>query len=107
MADIPHLAVPLRVVAGKWAVVEQDTEDEVAQCVRNICSFERGYRVEDPDFGIEDPTFTTMPIDTNDIASALAEYEERADVEILQEISKDGTTTVRIEVNVPTSTEGS
>ena len=77
--------MPLRITNGRWELVEQDTEEEVAQCVRNICAFERGYRVEHPDFGINDPSFTTMPIDTNDIAQALAEYEERAVVDIYQE----------------------
>ena len=105
MADIPHLAMPLRFVNGQWAVVEQDTEDEVAQCVRNILAFERGYRVEDPDFGIRDPTFQTMPIDTDDISQALDEYEERAQVAIFQELSPDGSVSIRLEVSVPTSEE--
>lgn len=105
MADIPHLAVPLRVLNGQWAVVEQDTEEEVAQCVRNILAFERGYRVEDPDFGITDPTFQTMPIDTGDIAQALDDYEERAQVDIFQEITADGRVSIRLEVRVPTSEE--
>jgi phage baseplate assembly protein W len=105
MADIPHLAVPLRYEYGQYVQVEQDTEEEVAQCVRNICAFERGYRVEDPDFGITDPTFQTMPIDTADIAQALDDYEERAEVEIFQEITPDGSVSVRLEVRVPTSEE--
>src|SRR5262245_38101144 len=96
--------MPLRVtVNGQWVVVEQDTESEVADCVRNICAFERGYRVEDPNFGINDPTFTTMPIDVADIASALNEYEERASVQIFQEITSDGQVSVRLEVTVPTA----
>lgn len=102
---IPHLAMPLRVVSGRWVTVEQDSEDEVAQCVRNICAFERGYRVEDPAFGIQDPTFTTMPIDVADISQALEEYEERAQVTIFQEITPDGRASVRLEVDVPTSEE--
>lgn len=105
MTDIPHLAMPLRLLGGQWVVVEQDTEDEVAQCVLNICAFERGSRIEDPDFGIADPTFQTMPIDTETITRAVEEYEERADVEIFQEISPDGRASVRLEVAIPTSEE--
>jgi phage baseplate assembly protein W len=105
MAEIPHLAVPLQFANKNWVVVEQDTEEEVAQCVRNICAFERGYRVEDPDFGIVDPTFTTMPIDAGDIAQALEDYEERAQVDIFQEITPDGRVSIRLEVQVPTSEE--
>jgi phage baseplate assembly protein W len=105
MPDIPHLSIPLRITNSRWEVVEQDTEEEVAQCVRNVCAFERGYRIEDPDFGINDPSFQIMPIDTNDIAQALDEYEERAAVEIFQEITPDGQVTVRLEVRVPISEE--
>jgi phage baseplate assembly protein W len=105
MADIPHLAMPLRFKGAQWVLVEQDSEEEVAQCVRNVCAFERGYRIEDPDFGITDPTFQTMPIDTGDIAQALADYEERAAVAIYQEITPDGRVSIRLDVSVPTSEE--
>jgi phage baseplate assembly protein W len=101
--NVPHLAVPLQVINGQFITVEQDTDDEVAQCVRNICAFERGYRIEDPDFGINDPTFTIMPIDTEDISRALAAYEDRAQVAIFQEFGPDGSVEVRLEVTIPTS----
>jgi len=104
---IPHLAVPLQVINGAFVTVEQDTDDEVAQCVRNICAFERGYRIEDPDFGIADPTFTTMPIDTADISEALDAYEDRAMVSIYQEIAPDGSVNIRLEVNIATSEDSS
>lgn len=102
---IPHLAMPLQAVNGSWVLVEQDTEAEIAQCVRNICSFERGFRIEDPDFGIEDPTFTVMPIDTNDIVQAVEEYEQRAEVVVTQDVQPDGSVTVRLAVSVPTAEE--
>jgi len=100
---IPHLATPIRIVNARYLTVEQDTDEEVAGCVRNIVAFERGYRVEDPAFGIRDPTFTTMPVDTADIAEALEMYEERAQVKIYQEITTDGQATISLEVSVPTS----
>jgi phage baseplate assembly protein W len=105
--NVPHLAIPFQVINGQWVTVEQDTDDEVAQCVRNICAFERGYRNEDPDFGIDDPTFTTMPIDTEDIARALERYEDRARVEIFQTIAPDGSVEVRLEVTIATSEDSS
>jgi phage baseplate assembly protein W len=104
---IPHLSVPFQVINGQFVTVEQDTDDEVAQCVRNICVFERGYRLEDPDFGIKDPTFTMMPIDTEDISRALAAYEDRAQVDIFQEIKPDGSVQLRLEVRIPTSEDSS
>lgn len=104
---IPHLSVPFQVIHGQFVTVEQDTDDEVAQCVRNICVYERGFRLEDPDFGIEDPTFTTMPIDTEDIARAVAAYEDRAQVDIYQQFQPDGSVSVRLEVRIPTSEDSS
>src|SRR5262245_20814223 len=100
---IPHLANPIQFVNSRYLTVEQDTDEEVGCCVKAICSFERGYRVEDPTFGIHDPTFTIMPIDTADIAQALAVYEERAQVQIYQDITPEGRVDVRLEVDVPTS----
>jgi phage baseplate assembly protein W len=107
VAHIPHLMVPFQVINGQFVTVEQDTDDEVAQCVQNICAFERGYRVEDPDFGIRDPTFTIMPIDTEDISRALSTYEDRPVVDIFQEFLPDGTVHVRLEVRIPTSEDSS
>jgi len=107
MANIPHLSVPFQVISGQFVTVEQDTDDEAAQCVRNILAFERGFRVEDPDFGINDPTFTTMPIDTEDISRTLAVYEDRPVVDIFQEFLPDGTVHVRLEVRIPTSEDSS
>lgn len=107
MANIPHLAMPFQVINGQWVTVEQDTDDEVAHCVKNICAFERGYRIEDPDFGIDDPTFTVMPIDTEDIDSTLAVYEDRAQVDIYQEFTPAGDVNIRLEVTIPTSEDSS
>jgi hypothetical protein len=107
MANISHLAMPLQVINGRWVTVEQDTDEEVAHCVRNICAFERGFRIEDPNFGIADPTFNTMPINTADIANALEEYEDRAQVDIYQEFTPGGRVNVRLEVTIPTSEDAS
>jgi phage baseplate assembly protein W len=98
--------MPLQVINGAWVLVEQDTEAEIAQCVRNICAFPRGFRMEDPDFGIDDPTFTVMPIDTDEIAQQVEQYEQRADIAVFQDTQPGGTVTVRLEVSVPTSEEG-
>jgi hypothetical protein len=105
--NVPHLAMPLQVINGQWVTVEQDTDDEVAQCVGNICAFERGFRIEDPGFGIRDPTFTMMPIDTVDLEDTLIKYEDRAVVEIFQEFGPDGSVYLRLEVTLATSEDSS
>lgn len=103
MDDVPHLALPMRLVGGSYVTRQQDTDAEAADCVKAILSFQINSRDEDPDFGIADPTFQTQPIDTDEIARAIAEYEPRVDVQIETRDQPDGTTTVSVAVTVPTS----
>lgn len=105
MDDIPHLAIPMRLVNGSYATRQQDTDSEARDCVRNILSFQKGDRIEDLDFGIEDPTFQTMPIDIDDIAQAIGDYEPRVDAEIETQDLPDGTEVVTVSVTLPTSDE--
>jgi phage baseplate assembly protein W len=105
MDDTPHLAMPMRLVNGSFDTRQQDTESEAADCVRNILSFMKGDRIEDLDFGIEDPTFQTMPIDIDDIAETISEYEPRVDAEIETEDLPDGTEIVQISITLPSSDE--
>jgi hypothetical protein len=108
MDSIPHLAWPIRFTdTGQYVTVQQDTDDEVAQCVGVLVSYLRGFRIERPDFGIFDPTFNVQPIDTSDIGKACAIFEARADVDLEEydDPNDRGKTTVRLRVTVPTSDE--
>jgi len=103
--QVPHLSLPFRLSGTGYATVEQDTDREAADCVFVIMSFERGVRAEEPDFGIEDPTFETQPIDVDDIAEAISNYEPRVNADIETIDLPDGTTTVKVNVTLPTSDE--
>lgn len=94
---VPKLRVPLRLENGRLALVEQGSQDNVAGCVYAILSYERGSRLEDPDFGVEDPTFGTMPLDLDEWFEQIAAYEPRAQVQTQQEI-EDLTDLVLVEV---------
>lgn len=83
---IPKLRIPLRLENGRLALVEQSSQDNVAACVYAILSYERGSRIEDPDFGVEDPTFGTVPLDLDEWFEQIAAYEPRAQVQTQQEI---------------------
>ena len=78
MADIPHFALPFRFDKGAAVVVEQDTTDEILCCELAILLCPRGFRVELPDFGIPDPTFSQGVPDTDVMATALATWEPRS-----------------------------
>lgn len=94
---IPKLRIPLRVENGRLALVEQDSQDNVAACVYTILSYERGSRLEDPDFGVESRLFDQMPIDVDEWLEQISAYEPRASVQTQQEI-EDLTGSVLVEV---------
>lgn len=75
---IPHLKVPLTIgVDGHAEVVEQDTWEEVAQCVQVLLMTRIGDRIESPEYGIPDQVFTTVP-DLLTIQAAIERWEPRA-----------------------------
>src|ERR1700750_204782 len=101
--DTPHLAFPIRVANGVYVTDLQGSNSDVTTAVRNICAFERGSRIERPDFGIEDPTLKTMPIDVEDIARSISQWEPRAEVELEVITDLNGVETLNIRVAVPFS----
>ncbi len=96
MDDLPHLAWPVRVDGSSYASIQQDTDDEVAATVAVLLSFRRGWRAEQPDFGITDPTFELTPINTAEIERQVGLYEPRAELEIT--LSDDGRGAQRVRI---------
>lgn len=78
MTDLPHFALPFRFANGAAVVVEQDTTDEILTCELAILLCPVGFRVELPDFGIADPTFSQGVPDVSVIAAALTQWEPRS-----------------------------
>jgi phage baseplate assembly protein W len=87
VADIPHLALPLRYVNGSAVVNEQDSDDDLADCVYAICVTSPGTRDELPDFGLVDPTFSQQPLDATAAANQIQQWEPR--VQILIDAAPD------------------
>lgn len=106
MNDVPHIDWPIRLNATGYQTCQQDTAQELAAAVTVVCSFERGSRIEAPDFGITDPTFSQMPIDTTDLEQQLAALEPRADVTVELTGDAAGEQQVRLNVNVASVPEG-
>src|SRR5262247_2235600 len=96
--DLPHLAWPIHVQGNTYATVQQDTNDEAAANVAVLCCFPRGWRTEQPDFGITDPTFQQMPVDPSEIERQAAIYEPRAQLRIT--LADDGTGGQRVTIAV-------
>jgi hypothetical protein len=85
MTDVPHFDYPFRfVTGGHAAVVEQDSAEDVLNCVTAIVKTKVGDRIESPTFGIPDPTFEAQPLDLGLISDAILTQEERASIIIDQ-----------------------
>jgi phage baseplate assembly protein W len=72
--EVPHLKFPLRLVNGALATVEQDSLDEVRQCVFRLVRTPRGARPLAPEVGVDDPSFTAG-VDPDVLASQLMDDE--------------------------------
>lgn len=89
--SIPHFSLPLRLSGGRFAVNDQDSNDEVAECVEAIVRCSRGFRVELPTFGVPDPTFAQQDISPAALEQAVLEWEPRADTDWAAEAEEDDT----------------
>lgn len=76
--NIPHLKFPLA-VGTRFAAVEEDSPDEISQCVTAVLRTNIGDRIDEPTFGIGDETFLAEP-DVAGMMEALDEWEPRAAV---------------------------
>lgn len=80
MASVPKLRVPFGPVGRHIPVVEQDSVEEIAQCVFAVLATEEGSRNEEPEFGISDPTFRQLGADLEALQGAVERWEPRADL---------------------------
>lgn len=82
-AEIPHFALPFRIVAGQAVVNEQNSPEEIRDCAAAIVSYIVGARPERPDFGVEDEAFEEGGADPAVYLAAIGRFEPRADAHAL------------------------
>ena len=78
-------ALPFRFATPQAAVVEQDSIDEIAYCAYAVLICPQGFRVELPEFGLPDLTFTQQPVNRELIRETIEEWEPRAAVAFSEE----------------------
>lgn len=80
MPSIPHFSFPFRVENGQVATVEQDSRAEIEDCVEAVLRTIFGTRIDAPEFGIPDETFTQQePSPSAEVyLAAVEEAEPRA-----------------------------
>lgn len=78
----PHFDSPFRLLGSSFAVVEQNSAEEVEDCIEAVLRTPVGSRIEQPEYGIPDETFEQLAPDVSAEAylNAIAEWEPRARV---------------------------
>lgn len=103
---VPHFDIPFRFnTTGHAVVTEQDTLEEISNCVEAILRTRVGQRLEIPDFGIEDPVFENQPLQLQGIVAAIIEQEPRAIVLLEQAPDRLDQMIANIRTSVSVNTE--
>jgi hypothetical protein len=76
--DTPHFDIPFRLAGSSIAVVEQDSIEDVTDCVVVIASTPVGWRDEAPTFGIPDQALVRQPLDVAELGRDIGTQEPRA-----------------------------
>jgi phage baseplate assembly protein W len=86
MTDLPHFSLPFRFAPSQAAVNEQDSLDEISDCVLAVLLCPQGFRVELPEFGTPDMTFTQPDVDQ--LRTVIDQWEPRAKVALTEQPSR-------------------
>lgn len=83
------------------AVVEQGSSEEIAACVYALIGTERGARLGDPDYGVQDASFEVFPPEDaiDEWLVQIERYEPRAKVRTAADFA-DLVTNVNVRVGV-------
>jgi phage baseplate assembly protein W len=104
VSDVPHFSLPFRFATPQAAVSEQDTVDEVGDCILSILVCPVGFRVELPTFGTPDPTFES-PIDLDAIQTSIETWEPRAAMALTEQPDLLDVMVEHLELRVQVRTE--
>jgi len=104
--DVPHFDLPFRLSKTGANVVEQDSIDDVANCVTAIVSTHVGWREEVPTFGVPDYALMIQPLGAPDIDNLVSEQEPRATLTITEHPDQVDPLIDRINIGVSNITKG-
>jgi|SRR5215472_7277139 len=74
----PHFDLPFKLTLNGANTVEQDTYEDVANCVECICRTPQGFRIDNFEFGFPNLELLSQPILTEDVEETVSEQEPRA-----------------------------
>lgn len=82
---LPHFSNHFEIHRHGPVVVEQDTSEDIAACVYRICVCTEGFREDQPEFGISEPVFTTVPLELEGLVGSIERWEPRAELEVSEQ----------------------
>ena len=104
LGSIPHFSFPFSLdFSGHASVNDQDSSEDISDCVEAILRTSRGQRGELPDFGITDPTFELQPVALEPIIQAVLDQEPRASILMNQAPSSFNQLVANLAANVSKS----
>jgi phage baseplate assembly protein W len=99
---VPHFDLPFRFFGTNAVVVEQDSLDDVGNCVEAILLTHVGSRPEEPTFGIPELTFMTQPIGSDFVREIISSQEPRAEVAMTEAPDRFDELIDRVIINLTT-----
>jgi hypothetical protein len=87
MPDIPHLKLPLQLHGTSFMMTEQDSDEEIADCVEAIIRCPVGFREDLPEFGMPEQTFASPSADITAMENAIIAWEPRVQALIAEDLS--------------------
>lgn len=76
----PHFDIPFRLLPAGTPVTEQDTFEEIANCVEVIIRTPLGFRDDAPDFGFPNLELLSQPVINQELQEIVDNQEPRASV---------------------------
>lgn len=91
MTDIPHFKFPfsLTPAGDRTQMTEQDTDEEIMDCLQVLLSTVQGERIDLPEYGVQDQTFRQNGVDVGHVLQQIRRFEERADTVLETEPIED------------------
>lgn len=87
MANAPHFDLPFRLVGHSVATVEENTWEDVRNCVYAALLTPFGWRPEAPEFGTDELTLQKQPLDVGALEQQISRSDPRALVYLSQDPS--------------------
>lgn len=100
---VPTLAFPFQLNgrADAALVVEQNSDEDVADALQVLLSTDRGERIELPDYGLPDQAFLQGGTDLTQIQATIDLWEERARIVLTAGVIQDMIQKASIEYRGP------